>query len=431
MTPLNPKPQTSHQDNTYEDPYSFPEYEGDIEAWESESLGEDVTVIDEAFLNGAEFEEDFSLVPDNYGSRPSDVTRSQLLELFKKTQTQVRAGEKDPALLDVLQEALEEEARGQDLKSGQIYDQVAKELGLTTDNPRASDSNEREEASEDRRRTRSRSNNPRPDQQDDSRAIYNSRSDYTLKAEFDGEIKTREITARGSVILKGSSLDDTMEILQFEKGPPQYWEIKIHKDGKMGAKNTETIIIHGGKDTRVLLDVLDASSVSGNRQALENVLIGANKQQAQAAREKRWPGEAIKRKISFDVDNADVARQYAILLEAAIKTGNGRDLEEKIRETTADHPGRANDAVRNLVSAIWAVAGTHTEKFNELMTEVPLDVRQAWFEALTAKSDELLNDSGDHYADAVWFNNQEAADKVRETLEPRRRSSRNSRSNRS
>lgn len=363
----------------------------------------------------------FSPLEDGYGDRPADVTRSQVLELFEKTSAAVRKGEADPGLLEILRDALREEASGHDEASAALYQEVAGEASppASAAAETSEEGDELREASDDNYIEGEDDDDftgSEADRIDGDTAIYDSRPSVEIKAEF-GAVKRREVTIRDTLVLRGSSYADTMEIADYSEGPPQEWMIHVYKDGKQDADHKETLFIRGGENSKVVLDLMDKSSLeAGDESFLEHVSIGAQESSAEKAKKKSWPAESIKMAVTSDVDNDDKAKRFVSLLNAAVLSGDGASFVNQVNDLAkAPFSGFnvVNDVVRNVVSAIWLASGSDQKKFDVLMKMIPSECRRAMLDGVIHEAGELENDGGGH----AYFSNEAAAAKIAATLE--------------
>jgi hypothetical protein len=108
------------------------------------------------------------------------------------------------------------------------------------------------------------SDNVKPDEVSGDRATYNTASDVDLKVNYDDAIQNYELTVPGTVTIHGGSYADVMEVKSYDS-QAHTWEIWVYRNGITDPTDPlfkkECFKIRGSKNTQVILDVMDETSL--------------------------------------------------------------------------------------------------------------------------------------------------------------------------
>jgi hypothetical protein len=113
-----------------------------------------------------------------------------------------------------------------------------------------------------------------PDEVDEDAktATYNTSHDVNLTPNFDDEITTHESWVPGTQVIHAGNLQNTAYVAEYDEDT-YTWTIYVYQAGTGLA---EKFIIHGGPDTKVVLDVMGENSLVNDADdpVLESVQIG-------------------------------------------------------------------------------------------------------------------------------------------------------------
>jgi|GEM_PF-4875689 len=184
---------------------------------------------------------------DSFGDKPQNVTRDQIIELFHKVDAKNGADEKD--LLDILRDALTDEALGQGEKAWGEYEEVLEKSGVSfqdgeegpTGDPEMdtlyakSTSDEESETSEEPGDAPSRTLNG-------EKFYEGSGQDFDLRPTFETPLTVHTVKTDGTITLTPASPSDTVSL--------------SNSGGKLVVQ-----IVHEGKQALYKIDSAKASEI--------------------------------------------------------------------------------------------------------------------------------------------------------------------------
>src|SRR4030095_3820883 len=317
--------------------------------------------------------------PSFFGSKAHQITRNQLVELYRKVDALNRPDEED--LLDVLNEALRDELSSKRMEKAHVLDKAqdfenqawegyTQVLGQVQTDLNRVEAPAKEEETE-----KLGGQNPKfPDDSVPSRvdqtsktAFYDMDSNVNLHTNYEDSVNTHDVTASGTVTLHGGNQKASFTVTYNDT--EQKFVITEQGTDSKGKAVTETYKVDAESVTKIVFDAkkVDLTGLSPDQQ--KKIQIGTNSDAAKEALAVNWPTGKWAQFIPHSDHDGD-AREAAGMMDRAME-GNGSwqtvldNFNDKNSwDGNGAHAGdqNLNDIIRKLVTGLFRASEATDQK---------------------------------------------------------------------